>query len=179
MEPKVINNIYDTRKTHLQIFEDKVVKRFKNVSGQLSRYLSEKNALQRMAHLSTTPNLITHDDNKRVFEISKLPGKTVSTLSSIQLKNLAIIVEQMLQSGVARHSLPIRDILVDGNKVNLVDFERVTLRKYRWAPSWLIAIKVTHYHLYRLANTYHPELLTPSQKKKLNIVQSIRAFFKH
>nr|SHN98425.1 Glutamine amidotransferase class-I [Moritella viscosa]SHN98426.1 Glutamine amidotransferase class-I [Moritella viscosa]SHO00293.1 Glutamine amidotransferase class-I [Moritella viscosa] len=33
----------------------------------------------------------------------------------------------MLDAGVARHSLPERDLLIKGDKVSIVDFERVTL----------------------------------------------------
>ena len=44
-------------------------------------------------------------------------------------QDLSRIVEQMLAAGVARHSMPIRDIVVDeSGNLSLVDFERSTLR---------------------------------------------------
>ena len=126
----------------------------------------KKESLIRMQDVKGTPNLVDYQDDRCVLVMSRLPGSMPETLSEDNLLKLIDIVNQMIASGVARHSMPIRDVLVsDSGEVSLVDFERSTLRSSFWRLDWYIAIKVTHYHLYRLIYQFAPHLLTPTSKK--------------
>ena len=157
---EVIGNIYETNKMLLEISDDVVTKFFKPSSGYKNRYRQEKEALLRMEHVDNVPRLIKAKDLNTTLFMSRLPGRSVTELSEINLSDLTKIVTQMLAAGVARHSMPIRDILVDEQGLlSLVDFERSTLRYQTWRPDWIIAKKVTQYHLSRLISEHQPQLI--------------------
>ncbi|MCK7596495.1 hypothetical protein M0G74_04320 [Microbulbifer sp. CAU 1566] len=172
---KVINGEYETRKVLLKVGTDSVTKYFKERRGMQRRYLTEKAALSRLKGIAGVPELIRSADASHLLEMSRLPGSSVTALNERNLQGLATIVEKMLSAGVARHSLPIRDVLVDAEgNVGLVDFERATLRSRIWRPDWAIAKAVTRYHLYRLISEHQPQLLKPEQWRLVNIGQKLR-----
>ncbi len=165
---KVIDGIYETNKMLLKIGENTVTKFFKPKSHAGRRYFIEKEALSRLKGIPGTPELVFGDDTHRTIEMTRLPGRAAENLSAANVQALSTIVDNMLQVGVARHSMPIRDIVVDNQgNLGLVDFERATLRKSRWRLDWLIAKQVSYYHLYRLIYEYQPQLLSPRQWKQV------------
>ncbi|WP_192021287.1 hypothetical protein [Shewanella sp. WPAGA9] len=175
----IVNGIYDTEKMYLTIGKDSVEKHFKPYRKYISRYNIEKESLVRLQNINGVPNLIDCDDRNKTLVMSKISGKTPAYLTRDNLKDLIELVNKMLDAGVARHALPIRDIIVDNqNKLGLVDFERSTLRGSIIRLDWYVAKKVTHYHLYRLIAQFQPDLLTNKQSQKLNAVTRIRHFFK-
>ncbi len=172
---RVINGVYETNKMLLRIGDSEVVKIFKPKKSSPRRYGREKESLQRMLDIEGVPTLIDTNDDQHTIRMSRLPGKTASSLSADNVVILSKIVYQMLAAGVARHSLPIRDIVVDNHgNLGLVDFERVTLCRHAWSPVWRIARKVSIYHLYRLINDYQPQLLSPKAKMMVKIGGMIR-----
>ncbi|WP_394131892.1 hypothetical protein [Shewanella maritima] len=179
VETEIVNGVYETGKVHLTIGEDSVTKHFKPCSKYIKRYNIEKESLIRLGNISNIPNLIHSDDDTTTLVMSRLHGNTPTHLNEANLQELIVIVQKMLDAGVARHALPLRDILVDtNNKVSLVDFERATLQGSFLRVDWLIAKKVSHYHLYRLTSQFQPQLLTKKQAFKLNLVTQIRRIFK-
>jgi|GEM_PF-1002916 len=176
---EVIGNIYETNKMLLEIGDEVVTKLFKPSSGYKSRYRQEKEALLRMEQVDNVPRLIKSEDQKTTLFMSRLPGRSVTELSETNLSDLTNIVTQMLAAGVARHSMPVRDILVDEQGLlSLVDFERSTLRYQTWRPDWIIAKKVTQYHLSRLISQHQPQLLSSQQQRQLDNTNKVRAFLR-
>lgn len=176
-QKKVINGVYETEKMLLTINPDSVTKLFKPKRNSHRRYDIEKEALRRLQHVNGTPSLLAYDDNSDRIEMSRLPGKSTEKLSEQHLMELSRIVDEMLKAGVARHSMPIRDVVVDEDKVGLVDFERATLRKSWWRIDWFVAKKVSHYHLYRLIFQNQPHLLSFSQAFKVQLGNALRVAF--
>lgn len=176
-QKEVINGVYETEKMLLKIYPNSVTKLFKVKNHSYRRYSIEKEALQRLQHVAGTPSLLTFDDNNDLIEMSRLPGKTPKVLNEQQVKTLINIVNEMLNAGVARHAMPIRDVVVDEDKVGLVDFERSTLRKGRWRIDWFVAKKVSRYHLYRLIFQNQPQLLSFSQAFKVKVGNWLRVLF--
>jgi hypothetical protein len=110
--------------------------------------------------------------------MSRLPGTPLSELATVPERSMAglrRLVEQMLERGIARHSLPPRDVIVasDGS-VGLVDFERSTRRMFPGDPVWQIAKMVTRFHLMRLVDQHAPQLLTSSEKSRLRWQLALR-----
>lgn len=176
VDRKVIDGVYDTKKMLLKLEDHRVTKHFKaRSSGTPRRYQIEKEALKRLSNVDGTPTLLDTHDDEHTIEMSRLPGRSATYLSEKNIKDLKLIVDGMLAAGVARHSLPIRDIVVDEDEhVGLVDFERATLRKHRWRPDWLIAKAVVRYNFCRLMYTYQPQLLTPPQMLQIYIGTKLR-----
>ncbi len=72
-----------------------------------------------------------HDDKKLTITMSRLKGEQLNTLSVQQIPILKELIAKMLHSGVARHALPIRDLIApDEQSLSMVDFERVTFRTF-------------------------------------------------
>ncbi|WP_406828350.1 phosphotransferase [Microbulbifer sp. ARAS458-1] len=172
----VINGVYETNKVLLNIGQDRVVKRFKTRSKtHRRRYCTEKEALNRLRHIRAIPSLLHSDDRLFTLEMSRLPGESTKRLNPDNLRQLGRIVEQMLDAGVARHSMPVRDIVVDQKgRLGLVDFERATLRPAYWRPDWPIATLVARYHLYRLIQEHQPQLLSAKQARLVAIGARLR-----
>ncbi len=128
-----------------------------------------------MSNLNHVPKLINLDNERFSLRMNRLAGKTPSTLSLNNVKQLRDIVQGMIESGVARHAIPIRDLLVSENdQLGMVDFERVSLRTWKFSPFWLIACIVTKYHMYRLIGTYQPQCLSKQESRFLLYIHSIR-----
>ena len=178
MIKEVIDNKYNTEKMLIEIGDETVTKLFKPCRGYQRRYKREKEALLRLLHIIDIPRLIKFDDHNTKLFMTRLPGVKPVDLSEQNLRDLTKIVERMLAAGVARHAMPIRDILVDQNgRLSLVDFERSTIVNQLWRPDFLIAKKVSRYHLYRLIAQYQPQLLTKRQKQQLERVNKLRSYF--
>lgn len=176
-QKKVIDGIYETNKILLKIGHDNVTKLFKPKSTTRRRYRTEKEALSRLRGIPGVPQLIHSDDNTYTLEMSRLPGESASQLSEGNLIDLAWIVERILDAGVARHSMPIRDIVIDQRgRIGLVDFERATLRPRWWRPDWPVAKLVFRYHLYRLISEHQPQMLDATQRNIVNLGKRLRGF---
>ncbi|MFM2483403.1 hypothetical protein [Celerinatantimonas sp. YJH-8] len=175
---KVVDGVYNTHKMLLTLGEERVTKHFKSASKSTSRrYRIEKKALTLLRNTKGVPFLYESDDQTHTLEMSRLPGHSAKFLNEKNLKDLAVIVEDMLDVGIARHSMPIRDVVVDEqDHVGLVDFERVTIRRHRWRPDWLISKAVARFNLYRLTYLYQPQLLTPGQLLQIYIGSKLRVF---
>ncbi|MBR9729029.1 hypothetical protein ACFOD0_14160 [Shewanella intestini] len=171
----VVNGVYETNKMRVELSHFSVTKQFKKVGNSLARYHLEKKALQRLAHQKFFPEIIQLDDESNVIEMSRIPGQQPDSLSVEHVNTLRKMIDTMINKGVARHAIPIRDLLVDGDNIGMVDFERVTLRHLKYSPIWYVAEKVTYYHLYRLIQKYQPQALTPSEMKVLDMFNNARA----
>jgi len=175
---QVIGSIYNTEKMFLRIGEHLVTKHFKKSSDYLKRFDLERRSLLRLKQLDHVPDLVRVVEWDTTLHLSRLPGVSATSLTAENLIDLEKIVEQMLIAGVARHSMPIRDVLVDDRgEVSLVDFERSTLRSFRWSPIWLIATKVTRYHFLKLVEHHQPQMLTTDQCEQLRKAVAIRRYF--
>ena len=169
-DPKV----YETGKMRVEVGSVRVVKKFKNRRDAKKRYVREKTSLQLLSELDGTPDLLDFNDEKNILVMNRLSGESTTTYSEENIRCLTYIIEQCLSLGVAPHTLHDRDILVDASGVSLVDFERVSIRTFKYSPIWKIAKLVPRFHLYRLIYNNHPILLTSSQVKFLNLGNSIR-----
>lgn len=175
MHKIVINGIYKTPNTHVMIAENNVTKTFLPYRDYKLRFRRESKALSRMAHLNHVPKLIRMDVENYTLTMSRLAGETPSTLSLNNVKQLRGIVHRMIESGVARHAMPIRDILVNKNdELGMVDFERVSLRRWKLSPVWLIACVVTNYHTCRLIRRYQPQCLSKNERRLFLFCHAIR-----
>ncbi len=156
--------IYETNKMLVEISEDTVKKTFKVHPKHVKRYTTEKKALQRLVGENGFPQLLATDDADKTIVMSKLLGENQEQLSDLAIENLRSLVHNMLQAGVARHALPERDLLVTkGQEVNMIDFERITLRRFSWSPIWIVAKNTTTFNLLRLINQHNPSLLSKKE----------------
>jgi hypothetical protein len=111
--------------------------------------------------------------------MSCLPGNMPVFLKAGELTAIREIIYSTLQRGVARHSLPIRDILSSGKgEVGIVDFERVSLKKPYDPITWFVAKRVTLFHLNRLIFEHQPHLLSPNERFAVSSGFKIRKFFR-
>ena len=172
----VVNGVYETNKMKVEIGENIVSKTFKKVGNYNRRYKREKTSLQRLSNAPLFPKLVSFDDKRKNLKMSRLQGSQPESLSENQIELLRQMVKSMHHAGVARHAIPIRDLLSSNDKeLGMVDFERVTLKRFSLSPIWLIAKKVSDYHLCRLVQEHQPHLLSESEKiffKKTNKIRS-------
>lgn len=173
------DSVVETNKNCVVVYEDHVVKVRKGNRRSLRHGRREEAALRRLAGLPGVPAILDISADGRTLVMSRVPGRTlverpdVPEASFIALRSL---VEQMLERGVARHSLPRRDILVqDDGTVGLVDFERSTCRHFAADPVWLLARTVTRFNLLRILGQFAPRLLTPDEQRSLRRLTAIRA----
>ncbi|TEA74230.1 hypothetical protein ERE07_18260 [Allopusillimonas ginsengisoli] len=135
------------------------------------RFSREIKALRRLSGIDGVPALLAYSPAERWLAIDLIPGTPLPENPAAPDKlftNLRVVVENMLRCGVARHSLPARDVIVrpDGT-AGVVDFERCTLQHWRFSPIWWVARKVTQFHLLRLIDNHAPHLLTPKEQLRL------------
>jgi len=172
----VKDGIYETKKMLVVIEPNCVVKTFKKEKDYKKRYLREKTALQRLKGYEYFPELLSFDRKNTSLKMTRLKGCQPESLSVEQVVMLREMVSNMLERGVSRHAMPIRDLLANNNKeLGMVDFERITLRGAKWSPIWWVAKKVSNYHLYRIINTYQPQELTDEEVKSLTKIDNIRS----
>lgn len=165
-------------KNRVVLEPERVIKHFLHGHNNARRFHREIKALRRLEGLDGVPRLLDVSIRARSFSISRIPGKPLvqcETIPDTCFESLRTLVEAMLQQGVARHSLPPRDVILrpDGT-AGLVDFERGTLR--RWSGiTWWVACKVTRFQLLRLIDDHAPHLLNEDERKRLQFQRGIRA----
>lgn len=176
MVKTIDHGVYKTNKTHVVIGETQVTKTFLPSRYYKLRFRRESKALALMSRVDNVPKLIDSDNGKYVLVMSRLAGANPLTLSEDNVKQLRNIVHGMLKSGVARHAIPIRDILVNKEgQLGMVDFERVSLKFWKFSPFWLTACIVTRYHLCRLINGHQPQCLSANEHIVFHCIHFIRA----
>ena len=165
-------------KNRIRIYEDRVEKTFHSGRYIARKARREAAALRALAGLPGVPAILELSRDKRSLIMSRLHGTPLSECESVAegtLVSLRELVEQVLQRGVARHSLPARDVIVqpDGS-AGLVDFERSTRRLFPMEPSWLLARAITRFQLLRLVHEFAPQLLTARERRRLRWQISVR-----
>ncbi|WP_133406927.1 hypothetical protein [Parashewanella tropica] len=171
-------SIYSTGKMYVEINARNVIKTFLPQRDSIKRFKLELHALKQFTDMDRVPHLINANMDKMKLEMTKLPGKNPSFLSQSHLQQLQGIVSDLFAHGIARHALPIRDLLVDDKgKLYMVDFERITVRKFKLSPIWLIAKAVTQSHVLRLIWQFQPHMLTTTQKFEVFSIIGIRRIF--
>ena len=160
--------VYETSKMYVEIHPDRVIKQFKSAKGYKKRYSNEKEALIRLAVIEAIPNITHFDDGVLMLVTTRCEGTEPDILDNQALLKIHTTIEQCLQLGVARHSLPERDLLLcEDGKISIVDFERVTLRRWKYSPLWLLASWVVRFNLYRLLHRHNPDVLSAREQRIL------------
>ncbi|MGO1766002.1 MAG: hypothetical protein ACTH1W_01895 [Advenella sp.] len=156
---------------HVEIKQDRVIKVFAHGKKSAIRFNREVTALKRLAYIEGIPSLFSYSPTHRCIAIERIPGTPLSLADHIPdqfFAQLRVLIENLLLCGVARHSLPARDVIVqpDGS-VGLVDFERCSFRHFVGDPMWWVASKVAHFNLLRLIDSYAPVQLTYDEQHML------------
>lgn len=168
-----------THKNRVLIFEDRVQKTLGSSRNAALHARREVRALGLLEGLERVPVLLALGLDRKTVIMSRVPGKPLSECEQVDERTMAslrTLIEQILARGVARHSLPPRDVIVaqDGT-AGLVDFERSTRRLFPGDPAWLVAKAVTRFHLLRLVDRHAPQLLTPGERRTLRWQAGVRA----
>lgn len=158
-------------KNSVKIQGDQVVKTFVVGNRRQRRFRRERRALERLKGIDGIPELYAYDSNSLTMTMERIPGRPFEQGGDMEddfFIRLGELVEAMLKRGVARHSMPPRDVIVraDGTP-GLVDYERITLRHMRYSPIWGLSCMICRFHLLRFIGNHRPDLLTPAQKRKL------------
>jgi len=170
--------IVSTSKMSVELNDDFVLKTFKPVYGFKKRFETEKQALILLEGTKGVPQLLSFSDEEHFLKISRLNGKSRMQYSDKTLKQLKFIINETIRKGVARHSLPLRDILVDEkDNTGVVDFERATLKKNCFFIFWYAATLVTRFHLIRFIYDQNSKLLTYSEGFLVRIGLFFRKIF--
>lgn len=175
--------VHETQKNRVLIYEDRVYKTLGSSRDSACHVRREVAALWRLAGLRGVPTLLALGLDRKTVIMSRVPGTPMSKCESVSectMASLRSLVEQMLRRGIARHSLPPRDVIVaaDGS-AGLVDFERSTRRLFPGDPAWGIAKGVTRFHLRRMLLEYAPQLLSRSDQRRLRWQTALRAVLQH
>jgi hypothetical protein len=170
--------VVESPKNRVCIYEDRVEKVFAAGRGIARKARREVKALRRLAGIDGVPVLLEISPDGRHVTMSRIEGQPLSECESVTestMASLRDLVEQILQRGVARHSLPPRDVIVrpDGS-AGLVDFERSTPRLFPGDPIWLMARGIMRFHLGRLTYERAPELLTPWERRRIRLQVRVR-----
>jgi len=172
---------YETSKNSALLETDRVVKTFKRAPRAVTRFRHELTSLRRLSGVIGIPKLLEVSEPELRLVLSRLPGQPLTTAQAVPdsaFLDLRDLVARMLACGVARHSMPPRDVIVGpGGEVGLVDFERVTLRGWRHNPIWLISCWITRYHMLRLIGDRAPHLLSEEEKRTLAIQRRLGGLY--
>lgn len=171
----------ETSKNTVVLEADRVVKTFKPGPKAVKRYRRAVKSMTRLAGVAGIPVLLEVRPAQLQLVMTRLPGEQLTrtpTVPDAAFQDLRRVVMEMLERGVARHSMPPRDIIVgpDG-KIGLVDFERSTLRGWRYSPIWGGACLVTRFHLRRLIGDRAPHLLSRPEAGSLRIQRRISDWY--
>jgi len=181
--PDLPEFVFETNKNRVAIYPNRVVKTFKTTRRSARHARREATSLQRLAGLPGVPTLIEVSTDKHTLVMTRIPGVPLAdggNVSDQSLLSLRALVEQMRLRGVARHSLPKRDVLLDEDgRIGLVDFERSTQRMFAADPIWRVACVVARFNILRLVNGYAPHLLTAEEQVWLRRQVGIRAALQH
>lgn len=176
MEEKIIN----TNKMKVVIYNNYVLKIFKKTYGYKKRYLIEKKALNLLDGVAGVPKILSFSDKDFNITITRISGTNSEHFSNNELKQLKAIMIKTIKLGVARHSLPNRDILIDKNgNVGIVDFERATLKKDSLIIVWYIASLVTKFHVFKFISQHNYKLLTTGESIFVQFGFSIKKVFSY
>ena len=182
-DPDVPDFVFETDKNRVVIYPNRVVKTFKPTRRSARHARREATSLQRLAGLAGVPTLLEVSTDKHTLVMTRIPGVPLADGGSVtdqSLLGLRALVEQMRLRGVARHSLPKRDILLgEDGRIGLVDFERSTQRMFAADPIWRVACVVARFNILRLVNGYAPHLLTAKEQVWLTRQVGIRAALQH
>lgn len=167
-----------TNKNQITQEPDRIRKLFLHGHNSHRRFLRERTSLQRLDGVPGFPRLLDSNEMERWLDIERLPGMALPDCEQIPdscFISLRQRIDAMLAKGIARHSLPPRDILLlpDDNAA-VVDFERVTLRYPGLGPLWHLAVTVTRFHLLRLIDDHAPHLLSAVELQRLQRLKRIR-----
>jgi hypothetical protein len=135
-----------------------------------------------MRGIPGVPVVLEASDELLRLVLTRIPGAELARAGhppDAVFIDLRRLIADMLSRGVARHAMPSRDVIVqpDG-RAGLVDFERVTLRRWRHSPLWFIASTITRFHLRRLLWNHAPHLLTLRECRLLRRQQWVRDRFR-
>lgn len=169
-------------KNHVLLTHDRAIKRFHGGSRSTPRFNREVKALRRLQGLEGFPTLLEVSPADRRLQISRVDGQPMSTCEKIPdsvFVSLRQQVQTMLERGVARHSLPARDVIVrnDGS-AGLVDFERSRCRRFRFGLIWLASCQVTRFQLLRLIDEQAPHLLNGRERRWLDLQRNLRTIYR-
>ena len=174
MSPSIIS----TSKMSVELHDDFVLKKFKPAYGFKKRYYTEKQALGLLKGINGVPKILSYSDEEYFLKISRLKGDPCMQYSKKALQQLRSIIDETIKNGVARHSLPIRDILLDEkDNVGVVDFERATLKKNCFFILWYAATLVTRFHVIRFIYNQNANLLSLTESILVKIGLFLRQIF--
>ncbi|MDN3643480.1 hypothetical protein QWY87_12260 [Lutimonas halocynthiae] len=160
----------------VELHDDFVIKRFKPVYGFKKRYYTEKQALGLLKGINAVPKILSYSDEEYFLKISRLKGDPCMQYSKKALEQLRSIIDETINNGVARHSLPLRDIIIDEkDNVGVVDFERATLKKNCFFVFWYAATLVTRFHVIRFIHNQNANLLSFTE----SVLVKTGLFFRH
>lgn len=166
MKEKVVS----TKKMTVEINSDSVTKNFKPSFSYKKRHQTEKKALNLLEKLEGIPKIISFSDANVSITMTKIEGENAVHFSDKSLHDLKSKMLSNIELGVARHSLPARDLLIGTNQnVGIVDFERATIKEDSLSLVWKIAILVTRFHTYRFIYKHNAHLL---ETRELKFVQN-------
>ncbi|MGH8019858.1 MAG: hypothetical protein ACREIA_16585 [Opitutaceae bacterium] len=173
----------ESPKNIVEINGTSVRKRYRPGFNGAKRFRREVEALGRLAGIDGIPVVLEFADEPMMLVVSRIAGTPLADCATVLesvMHRLRGLVEEMMRRGVARHSMPARDVMVRPDaQVGMVDFERVTLRGWRFSPPWLIACAVMRFHLLRLIADRAPELLTARERRRLAVQWQIRNLFRY
>ena len=162
----------------VELHDDFVLKKFKPVYGFKKRYNTEKQALGLLEGINGVPKILSYCDEEYFLKISRLEGSPCMQYSKKALQQLRSIIDDTIENGVARHSLPLRDIILDEkDNVGVVDFERATLKKNCFFIFWFAATLVTKFHVIRFIYNQNAKLLTLTERVLVRIGLLFRKIF--
>jgi hypothetical protein len=171
----------ESPKNVVEVGATQVTKRYKPGFKGARRFHRELEALRRLAGIDGIPLVLAQTEFPMTLVASRIAGIPLADCTSegdAVFLRLRTLVAVMLLRGVARHSIPARDILVGpDSQVGMVDFERVSLRGWRFHPRWLVASMVTRFHLLRILGERAPHLLTARERRRLKLQWRLRNFF--
>ena len=167
-----------TTKMTVIISANCVIKTYKKSFGYKKRYMTEKKALDLLSSLEGIPRVVSFSNKTPSLTLTRLSGSNASCFSDKMLLDLKSKMYAMIKLGVARHSLPIRDVLVDKNDVlSIVDFERATIKEYSWDITRYFASLVAKFHTCKFIFKQNPGLLSIAELKFVKIGLIFRRIF--
>ena len=174
MKEKVVS----TKKMKVEINSDSVTKNFKPSFGYKKRYQTEKKALNLLQDIERIPKILSFSDDSVSITMTKIDGENATHFSDQTLRDLKTKMLSTIEHGVARHSLPVRDLLVDTNQnIGIVDFERASIKEDTPNIIWKVATLVTRFHTYRFIYRHNPNVLEPNELKLVENGLFVRKIF--
>jgi hypothetical protein len=173
----------ESPKNIVTVEAERVTKIYKSGFKGARRFRREGEALQRLAGLDGVPVILERAAEPVMRLVTtRVDGMSLDRCADVPpeiFAGLRELVAEMLRRGVARHSIPARDIMVrPGGRVGMVDFERTEMRGRRFSPVWWVSCVVTRFHLLRLIGDHAPQLLSPTERFRLTLQRGFRNAFR-